>query len=260
MVATKSGRPRVHMGFPGARGKMPTKRSINLVLIDENKITLKKALPGILAILVLAALFSKFLVYDRLMEVSAAQARVTQLQTTLDDAMALVDTFGDVENTYAHYTLSGMTAAELGLVDRVAVLDLIDSTLPIAHAQLASGYFSSRLSSADVAVQSMRTSPPTFKEMAGTLKQRFAEFLGIAQSGPTVASTWSISGNVLTLDVVGNSLETLNAVAQELQQSPLVDTCTVSTANKSDRRELWNRVSGRLIVYLKQPAEEVTAP
>ena len=63
----------------GIGGRMPTKRSINLVVVDENKINPIKAVLGILLILVLAAAFGKFLVYDRLAEVNHAQARVTDL-------------------------------------------------------------------------------------------------------------------------------------------------------------------------------------
>ena len=94
----------------GGRGKMPVKTSINLVKIDENKISAKKAIPGILLILVLAVLFSKYLVADHLLAMSQASARTTQLQKHLDEAMEAVESFGEVEDTYAHYTLAGMTS------------------------------------------------------------------------------------------------------------------------------------------------------
>ena len=48
------------------KGKLPTKRSINLVLVDENKINPLTAILGVLLIVVLAGAFSKFLVIDRL--------------------------------------------------------------------------------------------------------------------------------------------------------------------------------------------------
>ena len=44
------------------KGKMPTKRSIHLVLVDENKINPLTAILGVLLVLVLAAAFSG---YDR---------------------------------------------------------------------------------------------------------------------------------------------------------------------------------------------------
>ena len=95
------------------KGKLPTKRSINLVLVDENKINPLTAILGILLIVVLAGVFSKFLVIDRLDAMAQAQGRVTRLQGDLDSAMDALDNIGDIGETYAHYTLEGMTAAEL---------------------------------------------------------------------------------------------------------------------------------------------------
>ena len=118
MAAAKSGAVKGRQMKKGIRGRIPVKRTINLVPVNEDKISLKLAIPGILLILVLAGLFSKFLVFDRLMAVSRAAARTARLQSELDDALAKVTSFGDVENTYAHYTLEGMTQEELSLVDR----------------------------------------------------------------------------------------------------------------------------------------------
>ena len=115
------------------KGKLPTKRSINLVLVDENKINPLTAILGILLIVVLAGVFSKFLVIDRLDAMAQAQGRVTRLQGDLDSAMDALDNIGDIGETYAHYTLEGMTAAELNQVDRVLVLALVDSILPVVE-------------------------------------------------------------------------------------------------------------------------------
>ena len=52
-----------------------------VVIVNENKINLLAALIGILVILVAAAAFSKFLVYDRIMEVSRADLKKNTWKT-----------------------------------------------------------------------------------------------------------------------------------------------------------------------------------
>lgn len=190
------------------RGRMPTKRTINLVLIDENRISIKKAAPAILLIVALAVVFSKYMVADRLIAVSEASGRVSRLRSNLDSALELSQSFGDVEDTYAHYTTAGMTAQELGLVDRVRVTELVGTILPAGD----------------------------------------------------VAKTWSVSDNVLTVEVSGSSLETLNDLARQMEEDPIVDSCTITTANKDDRLDPGEEVRARFIVYLRQPPEEVAEP
>ena len=108
-------------GMVKLRGRMPTKRSINLMVVDESKIKPLPAIGAILAILVLAAVFSKFLVIDRLNSINAAQAKITRLQSQLDKAMDALENIGDMDKTYAHYTLDGMTASAIEAASGVPV-------------------------------------------------------------------------------------------------------------------------------------------
>ena len=78
MAAAKSGAVKGRQMKKGIRGRIPVKRTINLVPVNEDKISLKLAIPGILLILVLAGLFSKFLVIDRLTAMSKAAARTAR--------------------------------------------------------------------------------------------------------------------------------------------------------------------------------------
>ncbi len=107
------------------RGKMPVKRTINLAAQGEKKTHLGLAIPAVILIVLLAAVFSKFLVIDRMNEVAAAQAEVARLQNRLDAGYAELADFDDLSDLYAHYTYSGFTVEELNRADRVAVLDLI---------------------------------------------------------------------------------------------------------------------------------------
>ena len=108
-----------------SRGRLPHKRSINLVSATEKKLNLLIAIPAILVILVAAALFGKFAVADRLSAVSAAEQQNDVLRSQLAAGYEALSRMDEVEERYAHFTYAGMTAEELSRADRVAVLDMI---------------------------------------------------------------------------------------------------------------------------------------
>ena len=237
------------------KGKLPTKRSINLVLVDENKINPVTAILGILVIVLLAGAFSKFLVIDRLNAMSRAESRVTKLQGDLDSAMDALDNIGDIGETYAHYTLEGMTAAELNLVDRVLILALVDSILPVVDEGPSEAEIASIL-------QSMfRGAPETGNDALDTARQR-ARLDLLEQLVPVpeyVVNRWSLTDNLLTIEVNGQTLERLNLLRQQIERSPIVDSCAIATANKDSRNQrMDDSVWARFIVYLKKPDGEVT--
>ena len=241
------------------RGRLPAKNSINLVLNNDKKLDWRKALPAILLIVALAVAFGKYLVLDRLNAVDKAAARVVELQTQLDDIQDKIGDIGEIEDTYAHYTIDGMTQAELGLVDRVEILKLVRK-VQIANASMSTSEFSARLSAAGDAMRQAQTTTPQWSDIGAYVKNSIADLMGLNRQSSTESTTWSVTGNVLTVNVSGLSLQTLNDVARMLEQQPIVDSCVLTTANKTSRTDVENRVSGRYIVYLKQPAEEVAQP
>ena len=109
-----------------SHGRVPTKRSINFAEIGKQKTNYMSTVIVVVIVLVIAALVAKFGVMDRLDEVAAEEARTAELQTQLNQSYATIESFGELTETYARYTYSGMTDAEVTLADRVAVLDLID--------------------------------------------------------------------------------------------------------------------------------------
>lgn len=237
------------------KGKLPTKRSINLVLVDENKINPLTAILGILLIVVLAGVFSKFLVIDRLDAMAQAQGRVTRLQGDLDSAMDALDSIGDIGETYAHYTLEGMTAAELNQVDRVLVLALVDSILPV----VVEGPSEEEI--ADILKSLFRDVPATGNDALDTARQR-ARLDMLEQLVPVpeyIVNRWSLTDNLLTLEVNGQTLERLNELRRQIEKSPIVDSCAIMTANKDARRNAQEGVWARFIVYLQRPDGELTA-
>ncbi len=117
-------------GKDSKRGRMPTKRSINLVKVDEKKPKIGIAIPAMILIVILAGVFSKFFVIDRFAEMDAAFAEVVRLRNQVDDLNDALEKYTDVEDVYAHYTKADMKAEELALVDRVLVIDLVKKVLP----------------------------------------------------------------------------------------------------------------------------------
>lgn len=166
------------------RGRMPVKRSINLILIDENKISISKAVPAVILIILLAALFSKFLVADRLIAMSRASGQASSVRSTLDQVTEALREYDGIEDTYAHMTYAGMTQEEMERVDRVKILELVATILP---------------------------------------------------EGDT-SKSWSVTGNVLTVEMTGSSLESLNELARQIEESPIVDSCVIATAKKDEQK------------------------
>ena len=251
MAAEKKKKPK-QGGKKGLRGRMPSKRTINLILIDENKINPLHAILGILLIVLLAGLFSKFMVADRLIAMNASAGRATQLRTDLDKAMEAINTFGDVETTYAHYTMAGMTQAELSLVDRAKVLGLVEKTLPETPSLEKLQKISNRV---NTQVNRYLTGRLTLNDFNRSLLKELWEVFPPQYT----ISSWSVSGNLMTMDVTGNTLRTLNNLAHTIEQDPIVDTCAIVTAKKDKLLELGGVVDARLTIYLQQPVEEVAA-
>jgi len=120
-----------------SRRKVPVKRSINLAGVGKKPIKVTLAIPLIILIILVAAAISKFAVIDRYAAVSAAQSEVGRLRSEIAAGYAKIDSFGELTETYAHYTFSGMTTEELQRVDRADIVELIQEYV-VAQAQLGS--------------------------------------------------------------------------------------------------------------------------
>ena len=184
------------------------KKQINLALAGQKKKHYFVAIPAIGAIVVAAGVIGKVAVADRLVKMSEAQSAASELQKQVDDITAYIDSLGDLQETYAHYTYQGLNADELSYLNRPEVLQLMKNVI--------------------------------FPKVT--------------------VSSWSVSGNQLTLPVTGENLSDINSLVQELEQVPIVDYCNVMTAvtDSSSTDENGNPVSsdtvtGQIIVYLLDP-------
>ena len=74
------------------------------------------------------------------------------------------------------------------------------------------------------------------------------------------ATAWSVSENVLTVEVTGATLERMNQLARQIEAFPIVDSCTISTADKGNSKASAAGVKAKFLVYLQQPPKEVAEP
>ena len=116
------------------RGKLPVKKSINMAVVGQKKTRVSTAILALVLILLVAAAIGKFLVMDRFAEVEREEQKVRDLRNELSLANAKLDSFGELKNTYAHYTFADMTSEELRRVERSDVVELIERVvLPAAN-------------------------------------------------------------------------------------------------------------------------------
>ena len=113
-------------GKGGGHIVLPTKRYINLAAIGEKRTDYKLvAIAGAVAFLVLA-IAVKFGVYDLLSKMNKAEREAADVRHQVNMTTAEIESYGDLNDLYAHYTYSGMTDEELSRVDRIEVIELIE--------------------------------------------------------------------------------------------------------------------------------------
>ena len=106
--------------------KLPTKRTINFAEVGKKKINPIVAVVGIILIIAAAVLFSKFAVIDRLQQVADAQAEVAQSKSEIDSLYKKIAGYGEINDLYAHYTITEMSETELNRADRITAIEMLE--------------------------------------------------------------------------------------------------------------------------------------
>ncbi len=101
--------------------------TINIARTGIKKKRYGLAIPGIIIIIILASLFSKVFVVDRLSEINSLESEYDDLKEELDMYYGMVDKYGDITDEYAHYTYQSFTSDELRSADRVEIINLINT-------------------------------------------------------------------------------------------------------------------------------------
>jgi archaellum component FlaG (FlaF/FlaG flagellin family) len=84
------------------------------------------AVPGIVLILILAALVAKFAVVDRFDEMYGMQEQADRLQANLDDDIAIISSANELSYEFYHHTWTGMTDEEKVRTHRTDIIDLVE--------------------------------------------------------------------------------------------------------------------------------------
>ena len=108
------------------KGKIPTKNYINVLVKKKQPFSIQKNLPLIIVLVILFLVLFKFAMFDRLSTIIIDTNKVSTMQEEIADINSKINAMKGVEDQYAHYTTSGMTAEELGRVDRVKAMKLIN--------------------------------------------------------------------------------------------------------------------------------------
>ena len=103
--------------------------NLNVVIKEKSQLPLGKTIAGVVLVLAAAAAFSKFLVYDRFMEVSRIEAQANAVQKEHDGYMEYLTDYDEIAAEYAKYSSGWMTDQEKARVDRTDILDVIDKEL-----------------------------------------------------------------------------------------------------------------------------------
>ncbi len=105
-----------------------SKRYMNFVH-HKSSFDVKKVLPIVLIMLVLALVLLKFGVLDKLDEQAAAYARLGEKQESMAQVNAKLAGYDELADLYGRYSYGWMTDAEINLVNRMDVLALVESEL-----------------------------------------------------------------------------------------------------------------------------------
>lgn len=100
----------------------PTKKALNLAIREKNLPDPKKWIPGVLIVLVLAALFAKFAVMDPYAKLDEAEQALADKKATLDATREQYADYEEVKERYNKYSYEGF---DRSIVDRLDVMDLL---------------------------------------------------------------------------------------------------------------------------------------
>lgn len=104
------------------------KTSINLVVKEKSNIPIGQALPLIVLILLLSAVFSKFLVVDRLLAASQMQRQARDAEAQLMQLQEYNRDFEAVRSEYNRF-FSSVESSTIVVADVLGVLDILEGYL-----------------------------------------------------------------------------------------------------------------------------------
>lgn len=130
--APDAGKNKVNISLPRKK-TAPEKRTLNLVIKEKKSIDPMKWIPGVIVVLILAALFGKFAVYDRYAALEDAENELASQKQQLQDTLDAMSDFNEVQENYNKYSYTGYDRT---IADRLDVLDLLErQVFPVCEVQ-----------------------------------------------------------------------------------------------------------------------------
>lgn len=107
----------------------PSKKTLNLCVKEKPAIDPVKAIPLVLVVLIAAAAFGKFAVYDRLAEQERVKEQVEAAKATFETLSAEAQKYAGLEKEYEKYSIGWMSENEKNLVLRTDMIDLVNKEI-----------------------------------------------------------------------------------------------------------------------------------
>ena len=111
---------------PGGKAVYPTKRTINLAAQLSPATSRRFEIALAIVLVVLVALFARFLVADPLMNAMNSSSQLQSARSELSALQSQITALQDIDADYDKYVVSGKTTEEIELHDRTDVVSLVD--------------------------------------------------------------------------------------------------------------------------------------
>ncbi len=154
--------------------------------------------------------------------------------------------------------------SKIAVIDRMVKVSQAQAEVSYLQSQIDAGY--ERIESFGELVEEYAHytySGMTEEELQRVDRDDVMEMLQRVVLPEAQVETWTLVGNELNLPITDTTLQKINLLVQQLNQEPMVDFCTVSTAATNDRNgsqvvsDANARVTAQVTVYLKQVEEDV---
>lgn len=100
----------------------PTKRTLNLAVRERRYPNPKKWIPGVLVVIILAAIFGKFAVVDRYAKLNEAEMELSEKKAAVEATRAQYADYDEVRERYNMYSYEGFDRT---IASRLDVMDLL---------------------------------------------------------------------------------------------------------------------------------------
>ena len=173
----------------------PTKRTLNLMIREKKSVDPVKWVPGVLIVLVVAALFGKFAVADRYAKLNALEADLAAQKQKLEDTRAAYADYNEVQEQYNRYTY---TDFDRTIADRLDVMAILErEVFPVCDVGALSVTGLS-LEEASALISRLGTEPLVESVFVSTSNQTESDPEGIATMTIQLADATTVEGGSQT--------------------------------------------------------------